>query len=50
MFNTHQGSLSTSWEFAQVLQERNVRVSMDGKGRYPDSIFVEQLWRTVNYE
>ena len=47
VFNTDQGSQFTSWEFTQVLQERGVKISMDGKGRSQDNIFVEQLWRTV---
>ena len=50
VFNTDQGSQFTSWEFTQVLQYRGVRISMDGKGRYSDNIFVERLWRTVKYE
>ena len=50
VFNTDQGSQFTSLEFTQVLQDRGVRVCMDGKGRYQDNIFVEQLWRTVKYE
>ena len=50
VFNTDQGSQFTSWEFTQVLQDRGVRISMDGKGRYQDNIFVERLWRTVKYE
>ena len=50
VFNTDQGSQFTSWEFTQVLQDRGVRISMDGKGRYSDNIFVERLWRTVKYE
>ena len=50
VFNTDQGSQFTSWEFTQVLQEHGVRISMDGKGRYQDNIFVERLWRTVKYE
>ncbi len=37
-------------EFTQVLQDRGVKISMDGKGRYADNIFVERLWRTVKYE
>ena len=48
--NTDQGSQFTSLEFTQVLQERGVKISMDGKGRYQDNIFVERLWRTVKYE
>ena len=50
VFNTDQGSQFKSWEFTQVLRDRRVRISMDGKGRYQDNIFVERLWRTVKYE
>ena len=50
VFNTDQGSQFTSLEFTQVLQERGVKISMDGKGRNQDNIFVERLWRTVMYE
>ncbi len=50
VFNTDQGSQFTSLEFTQVLQDRGVRISMDGKGRYQDNIFVERLWRTVKYK
>ena len=50
VFNTDQGSQFTSWELTQVLQDRDVRISMDGKGRHSDNIFVERLWRTVKYE
>ena len=50
VFNTDQGSQFTSWEFTAVLQDRGVRISMDGKGRYSDNIFVERLWRTVKHE
>ena len=50
VFNTGQGSQFTSLEFTQVLQEHGVKISMDGKGRYTDNIFVERLWRTVKYE
>ncbi len=50
VFNTDQGSQFTSWEFTQILQEQGVKISMDGKGRYQDNIFVERLWRTVKYE
>ena len=37
-------------EFTQILQDRDVKISMDGKGRYSDNIFVERLWRTVKFE
>ena len=50
VFNTDQRSQFTSLEFTQVLQDSGVRISMDGKGRYQDNIFVERLWRTVKYE
>ena len=50
VFNTDQGSQFTSLEFTGVLQEHGVKISMDGKGRYSDNIFVERLWRTVKYE
>ena len=50
VFNTDQGSQLSSLEFNQVLQEHGVKISMDGKGRYSDNIFVERLWRTVKYE
>ena len=50
MFNTDQGSQFTSHEFTQILQDHSVRISMDGRGRYQDNIFVERLWRTVKYE
>ena len=50
VFNTDQGSQFSSREFTQVLQDRSVKISMDGKGRYADNIFVERLWRTVKYE
>ena len=44
------GGQFTSWEFSQVLKDRGVGISMDGKGRYSDNIFGERLWRTVKYE
>ena len=50
VFNTDQGSQFTNQEFTQVLQDHGVKISMDGKGRYADNIFVERLWRTVKYE
>ena len=50
VFNTGQGSQFTSGEFTRVLQDHEVKISMDGKGRYTGNIFVERLWRTVKYE
>lgn len=50
IFNTDQGSQFTSEIFTKVLKDNNIRISMDGKGRAIDNIFVERLWRTVKYE
>ena len=50
VFNTDQGSQFTSEGFTGLLEQHGVRISMDGKGRYSDNIFVERLWRTVKYE
>lgn len=50
IFNTDQGSQFTSDAFTALLLKAEVRVSMDGKGRALDNIFVERLWRTVKYE
>jgi putative transposase len=50
IFNTDQGSQFTDEEFTQVLLAKGVRVSMDGKGRWVDNVFVERLWRSVKYE
>ena len=50
IFNTDQGSQFTSLEFTQVLQSHGIRISMDGKGRWVDNVFVERLWRSVKYE
>jgi putative transposase len=50
IFNTDQGAQFTSEAFTQRLQERGIQISMDGKGRYLDNIFVERLWRSVKYE
>jgi putative transposase len=49
IFNTDQGSQFTSLEFTGRLQAADVRISMDGRGRALDNIFVERLWRTVKY-
>lgn len=49
IFNTDQGCQFTSMEFTQPLIERGVKLSMDGKGRALDNVFVERLWRTVKY-
>ena len=50
IFNTDQGSQFTDCDFTAPLLERAVRVSMDGKGRWVDNVFVERLWRSVKYE
>ena len=50
IFNTDQGSQFTSTDFTQPLLARGVRISMDGRGRALDNVFVERLWRTVKYE
>lgn len=48
--NTDQGSQFTSEDFIGKLEKAKVRISMDGKGRFLDNIFVERLWRSVKYE
>ena len=50
VFNTDQGSQFIGEGFSGLLERSGVRISMDGKGRYVDNIFVERLWRTVKYE
>lgn len=50
IFNTDQGSQYTSDVFINMLKNNNVQISMDGKGRALDNIFVERLWRSVKYE
>jgi putative transposase len=50
VFNTDQGSQFTSTAFTSVLNKHGVKISMDGKGRALDNVFVERLWRTVKYE
>lgn len=50
IFNTDQGCQFTSQEFTSVLLDRGIQISMDGRGRALDNIFVERLWRTVKYE
>ncbi len=50
IFNTDQGSQFTSEAFTGVLKENNIRISMDGKGRWVDNVFIERLWRSVKYE
>ena len=50
IFNTDQGSQFTSEAFTDVLKHHEIRISMDGKGRWLDNVFVERLWRSVKYE
>jgi len=50
IFNTDQGSQYTSEAFTGLLKEHGIKISMDGKGRALDNIFVERLWRTVKHE
>ena len=50
IFNTDQGSQFTSQDFTQKLLKEKIKISMDGRGRAYDNVFVERLWRTVKYE
>lgn len=50
MFNTDQGAQYTSTEFTQILEMAGIRISMDGRGRALDNVWVERLWRTVKQE
>lgn len=50
IFNSDQGVQFTSDEFTQILKNSGIKISMDGKGRALDNVFVERLWRTVKYD
>lgn len=50
IFNTDQGAQFASIAFTQALIHKAVKISMDGKGRAIDNVFVERLWRSVKYE
>ena len=50
IFNTDQGSQFTSFAFTNVLRENEIRISMDGRGRWLDNVFIERLWRSLKYE
>ena len=50
IFNTDQGSQFTSEDFTNVLLKNGIRISMDGRGRWRDNVFIERLWRSVKYE
>jgi putative transposase len=50
IFNTDQGSQFTSPRFTGILETAGVRISMDGRGRWMDNVFIERLWRSLKYE
>jgi putative transposase len=50
IFNTDQGSQFTSTMFTEALKQAGVKISMDGKGRWMDNVFIERLWRSLKYE
>jgi len=50
IFNTDQGSQFTAEEFTSLLSAHGISISMDGKGRWRDNVFVERLWKSVKYE
>ena len=50
IFNTDQGSQFTADVFTDTLKSNNIAISMDGKGRWMDNVFIERLWRSVKYE
>lgn len=50
IFNTDQGSQYTAHNFIEVLENHQIKISMDGKGRALENIYIERLWRTVKYE
>jgi putative transposase len=50
LFNTDQGAQFTSNDFIEVLNKNSIKISMDGKGRWMDNVFIERLWRSVKYE
>ena len=50
IYNTDQGSQFTSPRFTGLLQQAGVRISMDGRGRWMDNVFIERLWRSLKYE
>jgi len=50
IFNTDQGSQFTGTAFTGVLKRSDIRISMDGRGRWMDNVFIERLWRSVKYE
>jgi putative transposase len=50
IFNTDQGSQFTSDDFTGMLKSHDIKISMDGKGRWIDNVFIERLWRSVKYQ
>lgn len=50
IFNSDQGSQFTSIDFTKVLIDNDIKISMDGKGRWMDNVFIERLWRSLKYE
>ena len=50
IFNTDQGAQFTSAAFTDKLEAEGARISMDGRGRWLDNVFVERLWRSLKYE
>ena len=50
IFNTDQGCQFTSESFTDVLKAHGIKISMDGKGRWMDNVFIERLWRSLKYE
>ena len=50
IFNSDQGAQFTSDAFTDVLKQHHIKISMDGKGRWMDNVFIERLWRSVKYE
>jgi transposase InsO family protein len=50
IFNTDQGSQFTSTDFTGVLRDAEVRISMDGRGRWMDNVFIERLWRSLKFK
>jgi len=50
IFNTDQGSQFTAESFTGVLSSKGIAISMDGKGRWTDNVFIERLWKSIKYE
>jgi putative transposase len=50
IFNSDQGAQFTAEEFTRVLKQQHIRISMDGRGRWIDNVFIERLWRSLKYE